>query len=322
LSRAIQAIVVSVPLTFGAACASEGQAVRNADVAEVYLGPDQVQMIDLPKPPVLYSIGDSVGPGMLTEGRGLLMAPAGDGEVLVYTSFAEAIQLFRNGQIVSQIGRLGSGPGEFTGVNGFAVDPQAASIWVLDRGNGRLVSFSRDGTPGEVVAAAHAGASAQRPILLTDGSLLLNGKGSNWDNLGYLIHRYDPKTGQWSSHHPVLRDSAFGEVSDRRWIRSLAAAPNGMLVAVSHDYVIEVLDPRQDFRLVAKVRRRPSSWPEDIIGENARRVREDPVSPRYNVTNAWVDMRNRLWVLASMPDRQWRDKVGPDPRPAMGSTKS
>jgi hypothetical protein len=303
-----------VPLALAGACSTEARTDLESNADEVYLGPDHVPMVDLPNPTVLYSIGDSVGPGMLTDGRGLLMARVSDDEQLVYTSFADSILLFRSGRFVAAYGRRGSGPGEFTQPNGFTTDPRTGRIWLLDRGGARLVSFAADGAAGEVVSAAYAGSSARQPVVLPDGSLVLNGEGGRQENTGYLIHHYDPATKTWSSYHPVLRNSSFETYSDRRWIRRLAVAPDGRLIAVSHDYVVEIFDAASGFRLETRIRRRPASWPEDVDAENARRLREDPVSPRFLVTNAWVDERNRLWVLGSMPDRQWRDKLGPDPR--------
>lgn len=309
MNRLLHTIVLSVAPTLLAACAVDPQAVR-----EVYLGPEQAPTVDLTNPRVLYSIGDSVGPGMLVEGRGLQMARKGDGEILAFSAFGDAIQLFRNGQFVTSFGRVGRGPGEFTRLAGFTVDPRTGRIWASDQGGGRLISFTPDGRPSEVVDATHAGLYAREPVLMPDGSLFVNGTGGRQDNLGYLLHRYDPNTKGWSSHHPALRDSAFQAATDRRVWHNLAVAPDGKLIAVTRDYLIEIFDPAQDFRMVTRVRRRPAGWPEDVIGENARRIAEDPLSPRYNVSKVWVDDRNRLWVAAAVPDHHWRDKVGKDPK--------
>jgi hypothetical protein len=89
--------------------------------------------------------------------------------------------------------------------------------------------------------------SARAPLVLTDGSLLLNGPGGRSDNMGYLLHRYDRSTRSWSSHYPALRDSTFNVAVDRRWQRHLASTPDGKVVVVSTDYRIEIVDPHRRF---------------------------------------------------------------------------
>ncbi len=51
-----------------------------------------------------------------------------------------------DGRLLGWIGGRGSGPGEFVGPKGVAVDPQSGRLYVADTGNGRIQRFLADGT--------------------------------------------------------------------------------------------------------------------------------------------------------------------------------
>jgi hypothetical protein len=311
MKRHAASFVIPLATMLSAVCDGTAQSVR-----EHVLGPESAPMVELETFDVAYRIGDADGPAMLEQGQALMMAPVPDDGFLVYTMYFTGgpIQHFRDGRLVRTFGRTGGGPGEYGRVSGLAIDSASGDVWVLDGGGGRLVSFSRNGAAGEVVPALHAGAFARAPLVLPDGSVLLNGPGGRNDNMGYLLHRYDRSTRSWSSHYPALRDSTFNVALDRRWQRQLASTPDGKVVVVSTDYRIEILDPHRDFQVEARVRRTPESWPVDIASDYERRRREDPLSRPYSVSGAWVDSSNRLWVLAGMPDRNWQQNVGRDPK--------
>lgn len=309
----LAALILSGVLFFFLLTACSG----NDQPAEIHLGPESIQTVEVDSPTVLYRIGDREGPGMLEQGEALMMSPVPAGGFLVYSFYYSVdgpIQHFRGGELVRTLGRGGGGPGEYSRVSGLTVDPRSGDVWVYDGGAGRLVSFKSDGTPGPIVSTSNAGVFVRQPTVLPDGTLLLNGPGGLTRNSGFLLHRYDPQTNSWSAHHPVLRDSAFSAAVDRRWMRELALTTEGKVVAVSEDYVIEVLDPARNFALEEVVLRRPRSWPEDVATDNRRRRSEDPIAPRFRVMDAWIDSSNMLWVVAGMPEDDWELEVGPDPR--------
>jgi hypothetical protein len=120
--------------------------------------------------------------------------------------------------------------------------------------------------------------SARAPLVLTDGSLLLNGPGGRSDNMGYLLHRYDRSTRSWSSHYPALRDSTFNVAVDRRWQRHLASTPDGKVLSFPRTIGSRSSTPTGDFQVETRIRRTPESWPADIAIDYERRRREDPLS--------------------------------------------
>lgn len=297
------------------ACQWIAHAGEAQEPERIYLGPEAATTVRLDTPTVLYRFGDEEGPGSLEQGDAVTMAPVPAGGILIYTAYYGSggpIQHFRDGELVRTFGRVGQGPGEYSRMGGITVDSRTGVVWVHDRG-GRMVSFTPDGGAGATIPT-HVAGMVMDPRILPDGSLVVNGPGGVNTAIGHLIHRYDFEQETWSSHHPVLRDSAFNLATDRRWLRRLAVTSEGKVVAVSLEYEIEILDPERDFAVETVIRRRPASWPEHVLEDYGERSAEDPLSPPYYVDNAWVDAQDRLWVLFSVPDDNWRENLGPDPR--------
>lgn len=293
------------------ACASEAQSP-----VEVTIGPDAISVVDIESPRVLYRVGDSDGPGMVEQGQAVQMAPVPDGGFLMFTHYygtTGQIQHWRDGELVRTFGRMGQGPGEYSHINGLTVDPRTGDVWVLDAG-GRLVSYSATGEPGRTISTREVGASLRSPQVLPDGSLIVNGPGGTAATFGYLIHRYDFEAEAWSAHYPALRGEEF-HLMDRRFMLSLAVTPEGKVVVLNSEYEIEILDPDRDFAVEARIRRRPPGWPPgSILEDRRRRAEEDPITPFFSASGAWVDADNRLWVRAGEPEEDWERKVAPDPR--------
>jgi DNA-binding beta-propeller fold protein YncE len=51
-----------------------------------------------------------------------------------------------DGRALLSLGSSGSGPGEFVGPKGVAVDPNSGRLYVADTGNARVQRLSPDGT--------------------------------------------------------------------------------------------------------------------------------------------------------------------------------
>jgi hypothetical protein len=67
------------------------------------------------------------------------------GRIYVFDRQAQNVRLFEgNGAYVRTIGGVGHGPGEFSAVNGIAVDP-ANRLWILNQGNLRYSVFDTSG---------------------------------------------------------------------------------------------------------------------------------------------------------------------------------
>jgi tripartite motif-containing protein 71 len=57
------------------------------------------------------------------------------------------VKLGADGRLLMSWGNRGSGPGEFIGPKGVALDPTSGHVYVADTGNGRIQRFAPDGTP-------------------------------------------------------------------------------------------------------------------------------------------------------------------------------
>ena len=89
------------------------------------------------------------------------------GRVYVADNGNHRVQVFSGtGVFLGQWGGLGTGPGQFAAVTGFAVDEQGA-IYVVDSGLGCVQKFEQCGRWPEVAGAADArpaGAAAASPV--------------------------------------------------------------------------------------------------------------------------------------------------------------
>jgi DNA-binding beta-propeller fold protein YncE len=56
------------------------------------------------------------------------------------------VKLSPDGRLLQSLGSRGSGPGEFVGPKGVAVDPLTGHLYVTDTGNGRIQRLAPDGT--------------------------------------------------------------------------------------------------------------------------------------------------------------------------------
>lgn len=90
---------------------------------------------------VLLTIAEANGPLKspddlaIASNGDLYIADSGNGRIVHVTA---------SGQYVSQFGRKGKGPGEFTTAHGLAIDGKD-TLYVADRGNNRVEVFSPDG---------------------------------------------------------------------------------------------------------------------------------------------------------------------------------
>ena len=76
-----------------------------------------------------------------------------------------------DGQHIMDIGREGSGPGEFRQPRSIVLDPVKGRLYVRDRQNGRVNVYSLDGDPLEHWRISTSFGTS-RPLVLTDDGLL------------------------------------------------------------------------------------------------------------------------------------------------------
>lgn len=301
-------------LTLAAICILGACVLERAPVApgESVLGPDE----EGPAGSVVdrFLVGDPTGPGLLEQGTVLQVAAGEADDLYVHASFdgGPGIQLFRRGRFVDSLGRSGQGPGEFRRVDALALERDSRTLWVVD--GARIISLDSAGVAGAVIDRSSLGAWVNDLLLMQDGSFVASAPGGTRESLGYLLHRYDPASGRWSPHLPVYRDSVFVPSLDyRKAARFLGMGPDGTVVAVSPDYVIEVLDPSADFRVVRRLLRGPREWPSDVGADLAARRAGQPFAPGYSVTDVYGDGSGVVWVLSVLPKEDWEADLVPDP---------
>jgi DNA-binding beta-propeller fold protein YncE len=56
------------------------------------------------------------------------------------------VKLAPDGRLLLALGSRGSGPGQFIGPKGVAIDPLSGHLYVTDTGNGRVQRLAPDGT--------------------------------------------------------------------------------------------------------------------------------------------------------------------------------
>lgn len=221
----------------------------------------------------------------------LVLFSAARGTVLVFDS---------SGRYLTDIGRKGSGPGEFSMARHVVIAP-GDSIVVADFLSRRVSFFDLSLRFVRSFPSVSLGRAAGIEVL-RDGSLAANTNITTRQAVGYPLHLH-------SAEGAVLR--SFGAdapafrvdrplISRRRLARSRSG---GFWAAHATRYTIEHYDERGDKlgELVRKVAWFPPHEGVPISVDAA---------PQPTVMGLHEDDRGRLWVLTVLPDPNWRSAVG------------
>jgi hypothetical protein len=245
----------------------------------------------------LAVIGSTDGAGALATDRPLL-ARDNRGRVYVFGAATEGAQVFDStGAFIRQIGRDGSGPGEYRGVSG-----------IQPLGGDSLAVF--DGTLRRItILAPDYSLVRTMPISVSVGNPAVSRRSgrqvvANAPDLrrGDPMFVFDVATGK------ELR--AFGSVDGT----PLAQLPEGSLRSVAPDtgsatwisyatrYVLErwSLDGKKTVALTRQV-----PWFPETRVPNAFETGQ----PQPAIGSVDVDARGRLWVMSSVPDARWQSVV-------------
>lgn len=84
------------------------------------------------------------------------------GELAVLTTTDHAVRWLSSGRETRRIGSIGNGPGELYQPTGLDVGPDG-TLWVVDRGNGRVQAFRPDGSPLGAYPASRASQALALP---------------------------------------------------------------------------------------------------------------------------------------------------------------
>lgn len=237
------------------------------------------------------------------------------GEIYVWDNKERALRLYdAQGKFVRQVGRTGSGPGEYDRVNGIAVrDDGKLAVW--DAGNGRINLYSAAGdyesmwslgagfftgralasdTANNLYLRARVASDSTQPLGKT-GLIRLRPDGVTRDSL--LPPEIGPET-------PTLRASNAGGMSVSYGIpylptRQWTLSPHGYFVAGPGDpYVVYALPPN------AKPTKIERAWT------------PVPVDP---ADKAEARERTLYGMRMSFPQYQWDGPDIPDRKPAYRS---
>jgi len=147
------------------------------DSIEVF-DPDGVPLRRFPDPTEITGMGGS-GYG----GRGIAVTDVAVHDDRVYATDAYQVVVFTlDGELVTQWGKPGTGPGDLDRPNGIAVSEDGETVYVSDSNHGRVTAFDPDGTVLWQVGTISEGMddTSVRPLQLprglcidSDGSLLV-----------------------------------------------------------------------------------------------------------------------------------------------------
>lgn len=247
---------------------------------------------------LLGSPSDSVSPTIRSS-----VVRTREGEYWVEPSFDPGQMLVYGprGEHIRSVGRLGEGPGEFSGYPQKTIqeDPDG-KLLVFDPGNARMTTLSPDGQ----VRATRPIPPASSYLAVKGGAVVFSGGVSSWQDrqtAGEPLHTVK-ENGERASfgnpeNLPVVRGA--GE-----WVRNISPGPDGQFWATHvFRYTMELWT--LDGHLVRTVTGSPDWFPPD--GERGKIGRDPPV-PMLGQT---LQTENGYLIsLCYVPDRDWR--TGPE----------
>ena len=248
-------------------------------------------------------LGDREGPGIIeSEPSWITQDKTGQFLVTQYSSKSGAPILFApTGTVVSEVGRRGSGPGEYRRA-GYSAIARGDTILVSDMGNGRVNVYTPTMEFARAVTNPQLGGSTSF-VVLSSGVIVANGDITTAASVGLPLHLYD-------ANYRFVK--SFGAeaatfLPDRRLAtrRRLArSSDGGFWAAHVTRYVIEKYDSAGVKTIELE---READWfpPHDqglLQGEDR--------SPKPLLLGISEDSVGRVWVLSVIGDAAWRSAIG------------
>lgn len=245
-------------------------------------------------------LGESGDSGLVAVGRGLVRLSNGN---FLHAGNLDGMVLFSpTGKYLRTIGRKGSGPTEFRGVE-FLLRAGEDSLYVFDRANARYVVLNNQFVQIRQAPYSFAG-YVNSAAVLRSGNLVVNARVRTLDLMGQPLHIMLAKTGVLSRSFGL----GNGEVWDRReawegW-REFAVGSSGTIWASRRNkYLLE--EWSSDGRLLSTILRKTSWFP---AFETA--IPLSPQSPpQPHLERIFIDKLNRLWTFVVVPSGSWRKNI-------------
>lgn len=206
---------------------------------------------------------------------------------------------------VTSFGRRGAGPEEFSGP--FALRTEGATLFVLDRGNGRLKRMSHDGAV-ESLARTAPEAIRSPPYLLGDGGMLVPTGGAD----SSLVREFDAdaelvrtvgvpvvEVDEATQAEPILEMIRAGEIPDRLRNEGVVAgnAAGDIWIALTAEGEVRRYGPDGALRWNTRI-----DEPEmaESLEEFFRRNREEATEGSFFPLRYLLDLEvvgDEVWVL-------------------------
>lgn len=239
------------------------------------------------------TLSDTIEPGLIATNRSLWVQSDSRGRFFLPASSADRVLVFdSSGALTRQVGRRGSGPGEFRRTTYLLVGP-GDSLYVPDGGLRRLTIMSPDLEVVSVSPAPHP-----VDLVTANGTFIVARDIPTRRVAGQPVHVVD-RTGRVQS--------SFG--SDASYDRPGAQRLSNRLVALSDHPALWLAAPgRYRFELWdsdsgQRLRRLTvvSTWFHESAEASAPNGRPHPT-----VVGMWEGEEGTLWVLSRIADRDWR----------------
>lgn len=231
------------------------------------------------------------------------------GSSYALTSAGMEILWFDSTGTLVRTGRRGKGPGEFISPLQLLNTPNQDTLLVIDPVNARLTALDPRGE--YLTDASFPATRAFDAALLPSGRIVLNAMVRDPEHIGFPLHRVGRGGGI---------ERSFGATSDFRydapplWRRRLAVDTDGTVWAAQElAYALEEWDGESGAEIMVLTR------DSRLFPKGQRFVPATPTQvPPTFVSDVAVDSRDRLWVLITVPDSNWRAGLGSEQRTPSG----
>lgn len=202
------------------------------------------------------------------------------------------------GRFVRRVGHRGGGPGEFERATLLSVGPKG-SIYVMDAGLARVSVVDADGAVR--TSGVRGVLSPTAMVVLADGSIILSAFSTTDTVAPQPFVRIDMQTGGVRRFGERVQNFDVGRRGFRRFVLGPSATGGFWSVEV-FDGTLRKYGPA----LTPTFIRPPPPWfPKGQVRE-APSIGQDGRPPTTFVRAAVEDGQGRLWLVTSVPSRQWR----------------